>query len=148
MLILLTKTLLIWYGRNTSIKEITKELILQMLFWSWSWIVREPRVLWMYMFLCQAPVPSEHLSSCNAVIIGLYSLDLLSWSTDSLWTGDREQKDKKSCDCLTSGALVRFVNRSSMDTWSTGDSDLRSDWHVWELSCSLSPMNCKWTMWD
>lgn len=61
------------------------------------------------VFLCQAPVPGEHLSSYNAVIMGLYSLDLLSWSTDRLRNGDREQKEKKSFDCLTLGAEVRPV---------------------------------------
>lgn len=84
---------LVW--KKYLINEITKELILHMVFWSWSWIVREPRVLWAYVFLCQAPVPREHLSSYNAVIMGLYSLDLLSWNTDGLGAGDRKQKEKK-----------------------------------------------------
>lgn len=43
----------------------------------------------------RVPVPREHLSSYNAVIMGLYSLDLLSWSTNGLGAGDRKQKEKK-----------------------------------------------------
>lgn len=91
-------------------------------------------------------MPREHLSSCNAVIMDLYSLDLLSWSTDSLWTGDREQKEKKPFDCLNfSVRLVRQEQCGHMICWGVR-SEIRSTHAGAELlfiSCELQVNNVR-----